>query len=82
MEKTVLTINGQDYFWQGAILYIKSTTKSAWEEIKTFDSDIINVEPSNNGQLIVNTTKEKLLVELNGVIKMVMSRHEIVDMPK
>lgn len=79
MDKTVLTINGQDYYWQGAVLYIKSTTKSAWEEIKTFDSDIISVEPSNNGKMIVNTAKEKLLVELNGVIKMVLSRHKIVD---
>ena len=82
MEKRVLTIDGLDYFWQDAVLYTKSTTKSAWDKLKTFDNDIVNVEPTNGEKLIVNTTKERLLVDVNGIIRMVMSKHEIVDMPK
>lgn len=73
MMKTEVSINGQDYSWKGADLYSKSSTQPIWKKLKTYDSNIISISPSNNG-LQIETENEIMQTDVMGTTRMIISR--------
>ena len=75
MMKTEVSINGQDYSWKGADLYSKSSTQPIWKKLKTYDSNIISISPSNNG-LQIETENEIMQTDVMGTTRMIISRKQ------
>jgi hypothetical protein len=73
--KTEVSINGQDYSWQGADLYSKSSTKPIWKKIKSYESDIVSVSQCNNG-LQIETINDIMQTDLIGTIRIKTAKHK------
>jgi len=66
--KKELSINGQDYSWQGADLYSKSSTQPKWNKLKSYDSNIVSISSSNIG-LQIETENEIMETDILGTVR-------------